>query len=83
MGLPSFLKREIRPLEYSIEIQRNPLSDNPNARSLIIVHPLEQESFVYTLDEDTQTRLHEGTAPALDLPGRIETDHIHVHGNPE
>lgn len=63
--MPAFFKREIRPAEYRIEIQRNSLSDNPNAKQMIVLHPLDQESFIYTLDEDTQARIHEGTAPAL------------------
>lgn len=62
---PVFIKREIRPLQYELEVQRNPFKpDDPNAKVLIILLPLDQESLVFTLSEDQQTRLHDATAPS-------------------
>lgn len=64
----AFIKREIRPAEYRMEIRNDPLS--PRSKLLVVIHPLEQESFIYRLDEDTRARLHDGTAPALEIQTR-------------
>lgn len=56
---------EVRPLYYELEVQQNPLSENPSDKVLVVILPAASppRSYIFALTDDQKARLHDGTAP--------------------
>lgn len=57
-------KREIRPGQYAVAIERDKFSEDPRAKQLTIALPMEGDVYVFALSEEQKIILHDGTAPS-------------------